>query len=152
MVRAARPDDHEAILAFWLDLIEHHRRLAPLHTSAPNIREVLATEIRRGASRARCSLLVGERAARRVGFLFAEVEPSGGAGDDAAGWIHELWVAPDERGRGTASALLAAAESFFAARGVRRVSVRVESGNAEALRYWTRRGFGDRARILERVT
>ena len=113
---------------------------------------MLANEIRRGSSRARCSLLVAERAGRRVGFLFAEVEPGGSAGDDAAGWIHELWVVPDERGRGTARALLAETESFFAARGVRRVSVRVESGNAEALRYWSRRGFGDRARILERVT
>ncbi len=155
MVRAARSDDHEAILAFWLDLIEHHRRLAPLHTSAPNLREVLASEIRRGSSRARCALLVGERGGQRIAFLFAEVEPSGAAsdeGDDSVGWIHELWVVAEERGRGTASALLAEAESFFAARGVRRVSVRVESGNADALRYWTRRGFGDRARILERVT
>lgn len=152
MVRGAQPDDHEAILAFWVDLIEHHRGLAPMYASAPNLREVLASEIRRGSSRARCRLLVAARAARRVGFLFAEVE-SGNTGADAdAGWIHELWVAPDERARGVASALVAEAEAFFAARGVRRVSVRVESGNAEALRYWTRRGFGDRARILERVT
>jgi ribosomal protein S18 acetylase RimI-like enzyme len=153
VVRAARADDREAILALWLDLIEHHRRLSPEHASAPNLREVLASEIARGSSRARCRLLVAERGARRIGFLFAEVEASGSPGDDAgAGWIHELWVAPDERERGAANALLAEAEAFFAASSVRRVSVRVESGNADALRYWARRGFGDRARILERVT
>jgi len=113
---------------------------------------VLSQEIRRGSSRARCRLLVAERAQRRVGFLFAEVESAGAEGDLGAGWIHELWVAPDERARGTAAALLAEADAFFAASGVRRVSVRVESGNADALRYWTKRGFGDRARILERLT
>jgi hypothetical protein len=35
---------------------------------------------------------------------------------------------------------------------VHRVSVRVESGNAEALRYWRERGYAERARILERFT
>jgi len=151
VVRAARAEDHESVLAFWLDLIEHHRRLAPADPPAPAIRDVLANEIRRGMSRARCQVLVAERAGERVGFLFAEVEPAGAAADPAPlGWIHELWVVPEERGRGTASALVAECDAFFQARGVRRVSVRVESGNADALRYWSKRGFADRARILER--
>jgi GNAT superfamily N-acetyltransferase len=139
------------VLAFWLDLIEHHRRLAPMHAPQANLREVLAREVRRGSSRARCRILIAERSERRVGFLFAEVEP-GGASEDAAGWVHELWVVPEERGHGVARAMLSEAEAFFSAHAVRRVSVRVESGNAEALRFWGRRGFGDRARILERVT
>jgi ribosomal protein S18 acetylase RimI-like enzyme len=148
----AREDDHEAILAFWLDLIAHHERLSPARASAPNLREVLAGEIRRGMTRARCRLLVAERADARIGFLFAEVESRGDTDPEAAGWIHELWVAPDERKRGVARALVTEADAFFAAHRVRRVSVRVESGNADALRYWTRLGFGDRARILERET
>jgi GNAT superfamily N-acetyltransferase len=151
VVRAARAEDHEAILAFWLDLIEHHRRLAPDDHPAPTLREVLANEIRRGMSRARCQVLVAERAGERIGFVFAEVEPAGGAADPAPlGWIHELWVVPEERGRGAAGALVTQCDAFFRARGVRRVSVRVESGNADALRYWGKRGFADRARILER--
>jgi ribosomal protein S18 acetylase RimI-like enzyme len=152
-VRTARADDHAAILGFWLDLIEHHRRLSPTDQPAPNLREVLGNEIRRGASRARCRLLVAERAGRPVGFLFAEVEVGGGGADPAPlGWIHELWVAPDERKQGVASALVAEADAFFKARDVRRVSVRVESANEDALRWWSRRGFGDRARILERIS
>jgi len=111
---------------------------------------VLASEIRRGTERQRCRLLVG---GERLGFLFAEVEPAGAPGDASpAGWIHELFVVPDARGRGIARALVAEADAFFAARGVQRVSVRVESGNAEALRYWQERGFAERARILERFT
>jgi ribosomal protein S18 acetylase RimI-like enzyme len=153
VVRAARADDHEEILGFWLELIEHHRRLSPTNPSAPNLREVLADEIRRGTTRSRCRLLVAERADARIGFLFAEVETTGGSAELVpAGWIHELWVAPDERRRGVASALVAEADAFFAARSVQRVSVRVESANDEALRYWIRRGFAERARILERVS
>ena len=151
-IRGARADDHEAILGLWLDLIEHHRRLAPQNPPAPNLREVLASEIRRGLQRQRCRLLVAERAGARIGFLFAEVEPAGEPNEGASsGWIHELFVAPDARGRGVARALIDQADAFFAANRVQRVSVRVESGNAEALRYWRQRGFAERARILERV-
>jgi GNAT superfamily N-acetyltransferase len=150
-VRGARGDDHAAILELWLALIEHHRRLAPLAPPTPGLREVLASEIRRGTERQRCRLLVAESGGERLGFLFAEVEPAGAPGDGSpAGWIHELFVVPDARSRGIARALVAEADAFFAARGVQRVSVRVESGNAEALRYWQERGFAERARILER--
>ena len=51
-----------------------------------------------------------------------------------------------------AGQLLAESDAFFAARGVKRVSVRVESSNAPALEFWARRGFGERARILERLS
>jgi len=103
--------------------------------------------------RQRCRLLVAERDGARIGFLFAEVEPPGAPAEAAAsGWIHELFVAPEARGRGVARALVAQADAFFAANRVQRVSVRVESGNAEALRYWQDRGFAERARILERFT
>src|SRR5262249_29246149 len=145
-------DDHAAILALWLDLIEHHRRLAPSSAPAPGLREVLASEIRRGTERQRCRLLVAERAGERIAFLFAEVEATGGPSDAApAAPIHELCVVPGERGQGVARALVAQADAFFAARGVSRVSVRVESGNTAAIRYWENRGFAERARILERL-
>lgn len=111
---------------------------------------MLAGEIRRGTERQRCRLLVAERGHARVGFLFAEVEPGAGSSDGTSGWIHELFVVPDERGRGVAQRLVAEADAFFAARNVQRVSVRVESGNTEALRYWQDRGYTERARILER--
>jgi diamine N-acetyltransferase len=153
VVRSARAEDREGLLALWLDLVEHHRRLAPLDPPASSLREVLGEELARGIARARCSVLVAERGSRRVGFLFAEVEADGRAGGaQASGWIHELWVVPDERRRGVARALVDQADAFFAARGVARVSVRVESANQDALRYWSRRGFGERARVLERLT
>jgi ribosomal protein S18 acetylase RimI-like enzyme len=132
-------------------LVEYHRRLAPAHPPTPALREVIAAEIRRAAARSRCCLLVAARGARLVGFAFAEVEAGGAEANGAlSGWVHELWVVPEERRRKVASALLREADAFFAARGVRRVSVRVESGNTSGLRFWEELGFGERARILER--
>lgn len=127
--------------------------LAQSFPPAPSLREVLSSEIRRGTERQRCRLLVAEHGREAVGFLFAEVDAAGGPNDPApAGWIHELYVVPELRRRGVAGALCAEADAFFRARAVQRVSVRVESGNSDALRYWQGRGFAERARILERLT
>ncbi|HTO68688.1 MAG TPA: GNAT family N-acetyltransferase [Myxococcota bacterium] len=152
-IRSARAEDREALVALWLDLVEHHRRLGTADAPAPSLRAALAEELARGIARERCRVLVAERDGAHVGFLFAEVEPAGRAGEPpAAGWIHELWVVPGERRNGIAAALVREADAFFAARGVRRVSVRVESANADALEYWARRGFVERARVLERLS
>jgi hypothetical protein len=51
-----------------------------------------------------------------------------------------------------AAQLLAGVDAFLAERGVRRVSVRVEGANEAGQTFWARRGFGERARILERAT
>ncbi len=87
-----------------------------------------------------------------VAFLFAEIEAGAGpGGEPGTAWVHELWVEPEQRKRGVAAQLLAESDAFFRARGARRVSVRVESSNRAGLDFWSRLGFGERARILERV-
>ena len=52
-----------------------------------------------------------------------------------------LAVAPGDRRRGVASALLAAAEQQARARGARKLSLRVLSSNAPAMRLYERLGF-----------
>jgi ribosomal protein S18 acetylase RimI-like enzyme len=52
-----------------------------------------------------------------------------------------LAVSPDARGRGVATALLAAAEERARARGVRKLSLRTFSTNPQAIRLYTRFGF-----------
>ena len=52
-----------------------------------------------------------------------------------------LAVAPANRRRGVASALLAAAEQHARARGARKLSLRVLSSNETAMRLYERRGF-----------
>ena len=52
-----------------------------------------------------------------------------------------LAVSPDARGRGVATALLAAAEQCARTRGARKLSLRTFSTNPEAIRLYTRFGF-----------
>jgi ribosomal protein S18 acetylase RimI-like enzyme len=141
------------VLELWLSLIEHHRGLSPEYRVLPGIASVIASEIRRAAARDSCRLIVAELEDRLVGFLFAEVESGGGSSaEPSPAWIHELWVEPEHREQGTAAQLLAESDAFFASRGVTRISVRVESSNVAARDFWAGLGFGERARIFERVS
>lgn len=156
LIRPAIAPDRDRIVALWLDLIEHHRRLDPSFPPLPGILRLLQREIRRGLRGGGCLVLVAESDAALLGFLFAEIE-SGGSGRpavagtaDGFGWVHEIYVEPGARLRGVGRALLEHAAEFFSGRGQTRVAVRVESGNPAALRFWERSGFRERARILER--
>ncbi len=151
-IRAAVPADRVGVLQLWLDLIEYHRRLDPDYPAAPGIREVLLREIERGLRVRACRVGVAESGTELVGFVFAEVERGEGPRRNGSrmGWIHELYVDPPWRQRGVANALLALVEEFFEAQSPARISVRVESGNEDGLRFWLRRGFAERERTLSR--
>ncbi len=139
------------MLQLWLDLVEYHRRLDPDYPRVPCIQEVLLKEIERGVRMRSCRVGVAEDEARElVGFVFAEVERGAGPRHDGmgVGWIHELYVDSAWRQRGVAGALLAFVDEFFAQRSPARVSVRVESGNKDGLRFWLHRGFAERERTL----
>ena len=141
------------MLALWLHLVDHHRGLSPDYPVMPGIASVITSEIRRAGARDSCRLIVAELEGRVVAFLFAEVESSSfPSGEPPPAWIHELWVEPEQREQGVAAQLLAESDAFFASRGVKRISVRVESSNAAGLEFWERLGFGERARILERLS
>jgi len=151
-IRAAGPGDRGGLLQLWLDLVEYHRRLDPDYPGVPCIREVLLKEIERGVRTRSCRLGVAQEGTQLVGFVFAEVERGAGPRHDGmgVGWIHELYVDPAWRQRGVARALLAFVDEFFEPRSPARISVRVESGNKDGLRFWLHRGFAERERTLSR--
>ena len=145
-----RPAEAESVLALWLELVDHHRRLDPGYPSSRNLLPALRRELARAMQEPRCRLFVAEVEGQLCGFLLAEIEREGDEGAPPGGWIHELYVEADQRGRGIGSRLVADAQAFFAEWAGSRVCVRVEARNPEGLRFWQRRGFAERARILER--
>jgi GNAT superfamily N-acetyltransferase len=147
-----RSGEAEAVLELWLGLVDHHRDLDPAYPGSRSLRPALHGELMRALREPRCRLFVAEVAGRVGGFVLAQLDPEGEDGRAPGGcWIHELYVEPELRGKGVGSELVARAEAFFAEQGVSRVAVRVEALNRGGLRFWARRGFAERARILERT-
>jgi GNAT superfamily N-acetyltransferase len=64
------------------------------------------------------------------------------------GFIDDLYVQPDARGRGTAAALLAAARAGAVERGIRALHVEVDPDDLTARRLYTRAGYADSGHLF----
>jgi len=150
-IAVARRDERDMLLGLWLDLVEHHRRLDPDYPALRGLRVSLAAELDRVLQSRSGRAWLASFGAEPVGFTLAEIELAQGGAAGGNCWIHELYVAPEFRRRGVGASLVAGAEAFFRERAGGRRLVRVESSNPEALRFWSRVGFREQARILERA-
>jgi ribosomal protein S18 acetylase RimI-like enzyme len=64
------------------------------------------------------------------------------------GFLDEIVVRPEWRGRGVGGALLAAAEAFCRRRGLRALHLEVEKHRQAAIGFYRKAGFGSRGRVL----
>src|SRR5262249_35270101 len=92
--------------------------------------------------RADTVLLVAEMSGVLCGYVHGRVEPpSLVALTGRAGWIHDLYVIAEGRGRGTGRRLLDAAIQALGDLGVADVLLGVAAQNATAAAFFRRRGF-----------
>jgi GNAT superfamily N-acetyltransferase len=74
----------------------------------------------------------------------------GDSPDDPAtfAWIHDIFVSPEHRRRGVATALMAAAEAFARSRGAKELRLGVIDRNEAARTLYRELGFRDYVRVL----
>ncbi|MFJ5137404.1 GNAT family N-acetyltransferase [Streptomyces sp. NPDC088707] len=122
-IRAATPDDAEAVLAFWKESAEGTSVSDDLHG------------VTRLVERDPEALLLAVADDRIVGSVIAGWD----------GWrasLYRLAVLPSYRRRGISTALLRAAEERFLALGGRRADAMVLEANETGQRLWRAAGYG----------
>jgi ribosomal protein S18 acetylase RimI-like enzyme len=87
-------------------------------------------------------VLVAEDAGKIVGYLYAGIEPRNWKElRDEAGFIHDIVVSDEARGRGVADGLMSAAVAWMKERGMPRVLLWTATPNTTARRVFERHGF-----------
>jgi ribosomal protein S18 acetylase RimI-like enzyme len=83
-----------------------------------------------------------------VGEIDGEIVASIMAGFEGhRGWVNYLGVAPAQRGKGLARALMARVEELLLARGCPKINLQVRADNAEALGFYAAMGYGQDAAL-----
>lgn len=139
LLRSATRRDRETIHRMSLDLLEEHRLtygsdVVRGRRTERYVSKLVGSHIRKGA------VIVAERGGQVVGFVLLSqarftlgtVRPTGS--------ITDIYVVPDERGRGVGGRMLTAGLAWLRSQGYQRVVLNVAAGNA-ARNLYERMGF-----------
>jgi ribosomal protein S18 acetylase RimI-like enzyme len=129
-VRAARPDDYDAVASLWRDFVAEipppSYEILDTDKELGEIREILDSEI----------AFLAEEDGQPVGFALGRIRPGSGT-------LTDIYVTPSARRSGVARELTLAVASAFAAHGLDRLDLEVQTSNAVARSVYARWGLRD---------
>jgi ribosomal protein S18 acetylase RimI-like enzyme len=137
-VEPAAPAEADAVADLWVALAADQRRHGS-HLRAEESRDAVRASLARHAADGR--LTVARSDERLVGFVRFDVERGPLTQDRTRGVVRDLYVVPDARDDGVGTRLLDAAETALRDRGVAVVAVEALARNADAIRFYERRGY-----------
>jgi ribosomal protein S18 acetylase RimI-like enzyme len=140
-------EEIETLEPLWNALREHHARVSP-NFGAPRPRAdswgLRLAQYESWLQEPDSFVLLAERESNQVGYAMVHLRagsPTWPLGE-RAGELETLAVLRQERGKGTGSALLGAVRERLVSLGVQELSLHVVPGNARAIRFYERHGFG----------
>jgi GNAT superfamily N-acetyltransferase len=144
-IRKARAEDRAAILAFEEALQEHERTVDPSKLTAAEASELCLAEMEEGVAKLQGAVFIAELGDRPVGFAACWLDHDSDVTIDAAwrdfGYVSDIYLVPEARGRGIARRLYQAAEDHCAALGVKRMRIGAINRNPVAMRAHRKFGF-----------
>ena len=153
-IREARlPADEPAILSFIVGLQDYEAGFEPDRRRDPDFAVEHWRELQHRCAEKHGIMLIAEDAGKPVGWAFAHdekaevfvVEP-----DRTNGFLAELFLLPQARGKGLGRALIAGCETWARQRGHRLLTVGVLAQNPTAIRAYEGSGYAPYVTIMRR--
>ena len=154
-IRPARlPEDKPALLGFIMGMQHFEKAIEADRRTDPSVAdEFYAVIIERVAKKNGCILLAEDESGKAIGWAAAyedENEVYVHADERLFGYISELYVVGELRGRGIGRALIAACEGWAIARGLKVMMLGALARNTRAQALYRDAGFADYATMLRK--
>src|SRR5260221_5002293 len=155
VIRPYQPADYAGVLRGMHDLQDHERALHPSRRPAAEVAEAYLARLRQRVAERAGAIFVAEDQGVVIGFIGCYVKDGGPSLIETAefsryGYVSDLDIASEWRGRGLAQRLLAEAERHLAQHGVTRLRIGVLAANVSAPRAHARYGFVPYVNELEK--
>lgn len=146
LIRTIRPSEAGQLEPLYRELARHHNDISTNFAgSFPSIPiESQLQECAADLSNGKSHVAVVEQRGEAIAFCKVDIVGT-------RGYLDELVVLPEYRGRGIGSQLMDWADEAFRERGVRHVELLVVVGNESARRFYERRGFLPSVLEMKRV-
>jgi ribosomal protein S18 acetylase RimI-like enzyme len=153
-IRPYRAADYAGVLRGMQDLQDYERALHPSRQSAAEVAEAYLQRLLQRVAERSGAIFVAEDGGAVIGFIACYVKDTESLIETPAysryGYVSDLDIAAEWRGRGLAQRLLAAAERHLAQHGVTRLRIGVLAANVAAQRAYARYGFAPYESELEK--
>jgi GNAT superfamily N-acetyltransferase len=153
-VRQARlPADEPAILSFIIGLQDHEAAFEPDRRRDPAFALEHWRELLRRHAEKQGIILIAENGEGAVGWAFAHDETADVFVVEAErkhGFLAELFVAPQARGKGLGRALIEGCEAWARSRGHKLLTVGVLARNSSAIRAYEGSGYAPYSTMMRR--
>lgn len=139
MIRAARKSDAAVIGQLWLQLAEYYRMLDDrMPVPAEDGAQRYASRIVNSLEDSHIRVLVAEEKGVIIGYVLGVIVDTLPEMfvEEHTGFLADIFVLPDYRGRGTGRALVEALKSWFRERGIAHFDWHVATANTEGIAFW----------------
>jgi ribosomal protein S18 acetylase RimI-like enzyme len=154
-IRPYRPDDYAGVLRGMHDLQDYERGLHPGRREGTEVAEPYLQRLLKRVAERSGAIFVAEASGAVIGFIACYVKDTDSLIETPEfsryGYVSDLDIAEEWRGRGLAQRLLAAAEHHLAQHGVTRLRIGVLAANVVARRAYARYGFAPYEQEMEKA-
>lgn len=146
LIRPAKIDDTPAIAQLWLQLVQYHRALdIHLPQAAPDGQQRYAQRVRSQIDDPYSNVFVAIVDDEIVGYVMGvivDMLPEMFQ-DERGGFLADIFVRDDQRGKGIGRGLVKALKDWFRGRGIDHFEWYVAAANTDGIAFWRAMGGAD---------